>query len=859
MRIIVLFTFLIIACTVFAQQKSLDEIDIASYNAGKSPFEHEFVSVKMKSRSVTHSNAPADIMLDGMWQMVEGGTDSERLLKNWNSTIPAEIPGSIHTALWKAGKIPDPYLGQNDSIARRQSFKTWWLKKEFDLSEKLNQPQLIFGGVAIHCTVWLNGEKLGEHEGMFGAPEYDISKYLKKKNTLIVKIDPAPYLPWPPNSKPYDGLNTGWRETVVFNNVYGWHYSNMPSLGIWRPVRIKNQASVEIESLFVAAKDTSGQLNLEVILKKVSSTIKGELQVSIIPDNFIGKSTSFSYNINSSAKTDTLLFSFKVPDPKLWWPNGIGEQNLYKLEASFLPENNQVADFSETIFGIRTIDMAPLPGGPYPDKYNWTFIVNGEKHFIKGTGWCTMDAMMDFSRERYDRFLSLAKLQHIQMLRGWGSGMPETDEFYDLCNRYGIMVMQEWPTAWNSHIDQPFDALEETVKLNTIRIRNNPSLVMYGGGNESDNPFGEAIDMMGRNSIELDGTRPFHRGEPWGGSDHNYNCWWNKAHLNNNLNMTSQFWGEFGIASLPVKESVLRYIPDSEKSSWPLDSSSVFAHHTPVFNTAEDITRLEQYSGYFMPNDNMKDFIIGSQLAQVVAVRHTLERARTLWPDCTGALYYKMNDNYPAASWSCVDWYGAPKPMHYFAQDAFSPVASIVLFDNTKVTSLTNNILLPVYLLDDNLELEDANWKVTVRAFDQNMQEIRKVSFDKIECYQQVNKLGEFTITKQQAKTYPLFIVSEIQVNGTNMYRTFYFMNFEKEKGCLFDLPNTSLSLETKEKTVTVKNTGKLPAVGVNLQCPGQADKFTVSDNFFWLNPGEIKTVKVNITDNVIAEAWNVE
>lgn len=757
----------------------------------------------------------------------------------------------MHTALWKAGKIPDPYFGQNDSIARKQSFKTWWFKKEFTVEDELNQPQLIFDGVAIHCTVWLNGKKLGEHEGMFGGPIFDISKDLKQDNTLIVKIDPAPFVP---NKH---GTNVGWKTTVVFNNVYGWHYSNIPSLGIWRPVKIRNQASVEIESMFVATQDTSGLMNLEIALKKVSSPIKGEIRVGIFPDNFKGRSTFFSYNVDTSVKTDTLRFSFTIPEAKLWWPNGLGEQNLYRMEATFLPDNGKTADFSETIFGIRTIEMAPLPGGPFEDKYNWTFVINDEKHFVKGNGWCTMDALMDFSRERYDRFLSLAKLQNIQMLRGWGSGMPETNDFYELCNRYGIMVMQEWPTAWDSHKEQPYDALEETVRLNTIRIRNNPSLVMYGGGNESYDPFGKAIDMMGRYSIELDGTRAFHRGEPRGGSDHNYDCWWGRAHLDHNLNMTSHFWGEFGIASLPIKESVLRYLPESEKNRWPLDSASVFAHHTPVFNTLKDMSRLTQYSGYVMRDDNMEDFITGSQLAQVVAVRHTLERARTRWPDCTGALYYKMNDNYPAASWSCVDWYGAPKALHFFAQDAFAPVASVILIDHTAPFSSTGTISFPVYLLDDKQELDGSDWKVTVRAFDQGLNEIRSMSFEETKSYQQVNKLGEFSITKDEAESFPLFLVSEVKVGEKLKYKTFYFLNFEQEKGCLFELPRTTLSMEMQGTRAIIKNTGKRPAVGVNIQCQGRADKFTVSDNYFWLDAGETHIVEVNIPDDLSVNAWN--
>lgn len=849
-------TYLSITLINAQQKRSLDEIDAASFKAGPAPFDKECVSVNLLERAIKHVNVPENIILDGEWQLVEGGDENERLNGKWNNPIPAVVPGSVHGALWKAGIIPNPYFGMNDSIAEKCSYKTWWYKKEFNVGTQLNVPRLIFGGIANKCSVWLNGTKLGNHEGMFGGPDFEINGLLKKLNILIVKIDPIPTI-FEPKGAYFEGTNKSWVNTVVFNCVYGWHYSQIPSIGIWRSVKIRNQADVEIENPFVATKTIDGLMNLNVVLKAISTKIIGKLKVSVIPDNFTGNEQSFEYKVSSEKRVDSLNFAFSIKDPHLWWPNDMGKQNLYKLKISFVPKSETSADFFETIFGIRTIKMAPLPGGPYPDKFNWTFVINSKPHFVKGNGWCTMDPLMNFSRERYDRFLSLAKLQHIQMMRAWGCGMPETDDFYDLCDRYGILIMQEWPTAWNSHETQPFDILRETVALNTLRIRNHPSLAMYAGGNESEKPFGKAIDMMGRNSIELDGTRPFHRGEAWGGSDHNYDCWWDKAHLDYNLNMVSSFWGEFGIAAMPVKESVLRYLPKSESTLWPEDSTSSFAHHTPVFNKKDDIKRLEQYSGYVMPNDNMDQFITGTQLAQVVAVRHTLERARTRWPECTGALYYKMNDNYPAASWSCVDWYGAPKPLHYFAQDAFSPVASVVLFEHTDMFG--KEVSLPVFLLDDNLDLKNSVWKVNIRAFDQKLNKINSIEFSGNGNQKTVNRLGDFSLSSEQTKTSPLLIVSEVFADNKLLFRTFYYMNFEKQKGSLFNLPRTSLSLVIKKDKAIVKNTGKFPAVGVNLQSPGNADKFTTSDNYFWLEPNESETVEVNMSNNLSVDAWNLE
>jgi beta-mannosidase len=469
-----------------------------------------------------------------------------------------------------------------------------------------------------------------------------------------------------------------------------------------------------------------------------------------------------------------------------------------------------------------------------------------------------MDPLMDFSRERYDRFLTLASEQHVQMLRGWGSGMPETDEFYDLCDRKGIMVMQEWPTAWNSHEDQPFEMLEGTVRLNTLRLRNRPSLVMWGAGNESSQPFGKAIDMMGRAAIELDGSRPFHRGEPWGGSMHNYACYWGRKPLDHNVNMTADFFGEFGLASLPVYESVQRYLPKEEKSLWPPPQDRSFAYHTPIFNTRDDLSRLTQYARYFVPREaGMEEFTVGSQLAQAVGVRHTLERARTRWPDCTGALYYKMNDNFPAASWACADWYGAPKIGHYFFQDAFAPLHACVLFSSLNFAGTPAT--LPVFLMDDADALSESPWQVVVGAYNGGLEKIVETSFDGKGSIESPVRLGDLSLTFEQTDTSPLFITVGVLRKGELFDRTFYWTNYEARKGCLFTLPRTALSLSVSGGRASVINTGSLPAVAVNISRPGHLDSFTVSDNYFWLDPGEERTVSVSSTEGLTVGAWNAE
>ncbi|MCC6694673.1 MAG: beta-mannosidase [Candidatus Hydrogenedentes bacterium] len=831
--------------------RSLDEIDLLSYSPGPSPVEGPFTPVKLKKGTPEVQTGPNVLDLSGAWEMAEEGADADRLGKAWPDAIPAEVPGSVHTALLNAGKIPDPRVGLNDAMAREKSFKTWWFRKTFARPEGIGIARLVFDGVAIKAQVWLNGRLLGSHNGMFGGPVYDVTGLLRAHNTLEVKIDPAPH-----TETGIHGNNQAWRTTVVFNNCWGWHYSNIPQLGIWRPVRLERVPSVEVRDPFVAARDAhAGLMDLHVTLQGPQGGWAGKLLCSIAGDTFDGEAYHFENEVKSGSAVQRALYRFTIPESRVWWPNGMGEHPLYRLKVAFLNSDGAVLDSASTTFGIRTVRMAPLPGGPTPDRYNWTFVINGKPAFIKGNGWCTMDPLMDFSSDHYARFVELAESQHIQMFRAWGSGMPETDAFFDLCDRHGIMVLQEWPTAWNSHLEQPFDVMEETVRLNTIRLRNHPSLAMYGAGNESSNPFGAAIDMMGRLSVELDGTRPFHRGEPWGGSIHNYDCYWGRAPLDRNLSLTASFIGEFGLACMPSLESVLRYVPEAEQSIWPPAPDGAIAHHTPIFNTAQDMERLTQYSAYFAPQDNLEHFIQGSQLATATGVRHALELNRTRWPDCTGVLYYKMNDNYPAASWSCADWYGVPKIGHYVFQDSFNPLLACVLFQ--RLNAVGEAVTLPVYLLDDTDALKGKTWRVIVRVFNGQLQEIKRQEFDGKDDGAPVRKLGEMALSAEENRSTPLLVVAEIRVDDTVAHRTFYWTNYEAAPGCLFSMPQTSLSARAEGETLVVRNGGILPAVGVHFVCPEISDRFLADDGYFWLDPGEEHTVRVNATDGVRVAAWN--
>ena len=837
---------------------SLDQVDRESFAQGPSPIAGAARAIELRPGRLDHPAGPPRLALNDGWEMVEGGEESERLSGDWADAIPAVVPGSIQTALLQAGRIPDPYVGRNDEIARAESFKTWWLKKRFRRPAEGSGERLVFGGICDACAIWLNGKKLGEHKGMFAEIVYDVASLLNDgDNTLIVRLDPAPQRisEGEPNDF-FTGMNVGWLDSAVINNIYGWHYINLPTLGIWRPVYLQASPTVEIVDPFAATLDAqAGLLRLHLTLKGAADGWRGRLIGSVEPENFEGETHHFACDVEAAERETTELLEFTVPDARLWWPVDYGEPNLYRLTLSFLPEGG-APDHASFNFGIRTIEMRPTPDGPDPENYNWTFVVNGRPIFVKGANWCTLDALLRFEPERYDRFLQLAKDSHMQLLRAWGSGMPETDEFYDLADRHGIMVLQEWPTAWNSHRIQPYDILEETVRCNTIRLRNHPSLVMWGGGNESGEPFGEAIDMMGRTSCELDGTRPFHRGEPWGGSIHSYHVFWQYHPLDYNLSLSAAFIGEFGLASLPNYETVERYTPAEELDAWPPASDSAFTHHMPVFNLKAEQTIMAQYVADFLPADSLPNFILGMQMAQATGMRHTLELARMRWPYATGVCYYKLTDNNPAASWATVDWYGVPKIAYHILRGAYRPLHICLLFRRLACTGAEAEF--PIFLLDDDGALANRAWTARVRAFDSALQLIKCEDFQGKGEQGQVARLGELALDSDQTWSSPLFITADIATEDGLQDRVFYWLNYAAIQGSLFNRPPTQLAINADgDGAVAIRNIGQRPAVGIHFNCPDISHHFSCADSYFWLDAGEERRITVSQMEGISVAAWN--
>ena len=851
--------FTVLSVLVPVAIPSVGAMDLAEYEQktyyknGASP-----MSGTPKTVTLSTASAPAQneknytLSLDGTWKMTSEGKAADLAAsKGWDKAYDAQVPGSIYTALTDAGVIQDPYLSDNMKQANKYSEKNWYFYRTFTYEGKGERVELAFDGLCNVADIYLNGQKISSHEGMFGGPYVDVTNAIKKgENTLMVHLYPAKH----------------YNNTVVFNCSYGWHYAKLFPLGIWQSVTVRDVPSVTLDSPFITTTDhTKGTVDLAIELDKQSGTsLSGKLTVAFIPKNFDGKTAYFTETVSAGAvDTTTLRYRCNIPDFRLWWPGGYGEQNLYTMKVTFEAADGSVS-YAESDFGIRTLDYKALPAGESQNTYNRVFVINGKEIYMKGAGWCTLDSMMRFTREDYDRILSRARDAGINYLRAWGGGLVEAEEFYDLCDEYGICGYQEWPCCWDSTSTQPADVLYETVILGAKRLRNRASLVVWGGGNEGAAPYTDKVlNHMGKLTYETDGTRDFWRQDGGTGGtqithDH---IWWSGAspehYIKTYSNMLNLNLTEYGLGAMMNLDSIAKYATAQEMAQWPVDQKGAIAYHTATFNGFEgwtpspygyDIDTHLHYASMFCKVDSLADLVRGSQMAQAQADYLPAINARINAPYSSINVVYKLNDNYPGASWAIVDWYGAPKIAYYMMQDAYRSLMAAPKTDHYNTYNAAGQseaLTLPIHILDDLEALAGKSWSVKVTAYNEKLTVVKSETFEGKGSVGTAGKVGDFALTAEQTDSTPLTVTVDLYVGGQYVNRTFVYFNFDYEPGSLFYLPRTTLTYSVNGNEVTVRNTGDLPAVGVELLSDDTAT-FVTEDNFFFLAAGETVTLTVN-------------
>ncbi|MFA0088148.1 glycoside hydrolase family 2 [Vibrio sp. 10N.286.49.C2] len=613
---------------------------------------------------------------------------------SWNF---AAVPGDVYTDLYRVGELDDPNFGRNMHRAKWVQEYEWWYQRRFaiDPAMKGQQIRLIFEGVDYSCEVWLNGQFLGSHEGMFSSFYFDITDIVSYEdwkdgsNNLMVKLNPPP--------KNY--RNCGGKKV----NFSGDYFSGLVPFGIWQPVKIEASDPTRIKEIctdVTLQDDNTAILHLEVVVNNSNQESKSICLAAILNGkNCETTTTSHQLSVLAPPGETTIQTKIVVKDAQLWWPWDMGKPNLYKLDVSLLSEKTSTLDtYTETI-GLREVSMEMNPGFTEEEaEFPWTFKINGKRHFLRSACWGGQPSFF-YGRnndEKYQHRLNLVKEANINNLRIFGWHPPEVPEFYKLCDELGITVWTNFTLATQAYPkDEDFvqGVLHEC--LETVKQRrNHPSQIFWMGGEEvffsgahekSGNkmlmerigkivnsatavPYGLASPLSSESAINM-GFKPkesIHANEHYyqGGAEFMEEYY---------PSLDCAIIPELTAASAPNVESLKRFIPEDEL--WPMGPS--WAYHWADIDILKNLN-FEVFNDYRI--DSLEQFVEATQIAQGTVIQYALETYRRRKPKMSGVAICHFITHVPDIKWGVVDYYGEKKRSFGYLKRAYQPLLPSLAF-----------------------------------------------------------------------------------------------------------------------------------------------------------------------------------
>lgn len=883
--------------------------------------------------------------LSGDWQLGSLDKTIESLdeLSKVEEWIPAARPATVPIALFKAGKMPDPYLHLNSKLFEPLEQKVWFYKKSFRVSED-HRGQfafLSFDGIDYYSRVWLNGELLGRHEGMFGGPEFEISELLRfdGENELIVaaasaNVNNPDYRPNSPGTfiKPW-----GTAGGTGVEPFFCW--------GMWRGVRLDFVEKTHLERPFLTTEAIDGEtatlrlradlfFNAHSLLASLYDRKKCQLV------DFSGKApaltpftgqTALRVVLTRGEKRHEKTFEIKahegrgwfdetflVDKPDLWHPNRLGEPALYNAKVALLIDGKEVDSISFP-FGIRRIEWEKSSGEKLADRWgNWQCRVNGKKFFIKGINWMPADALLDLTPEKYRWRLSLARDAGIQLIRIWGAGLQESEDFYNACDEYGIMVWQDFPIGNYIAVDWNQAVAESQFLATIFRLRNRASLAVWCGGNEF-NPYNDSLTPMTgileRNLAVFDPSRKFVRTSPDEGSFHAYPdmdpSWYRK-----NFGAWP-FLAESGIHSIASPKGLRAVIEPAEFEHLGFMYKDEFktlapetVHHYVEYAPSR-VPRMLSRASHFtdLSSPTLDDMALASQLGAGEFYQIFSEGFQSCWPTTVGMMPWVFARSWPTvAAVQLVDGIGQPLAPYYFLKRTYEPVHVALEMDRV-LWKAGESFPVAVNLLN----LTDGpkqSGKATVRVYDEKLNVLYDASQPiQAEAAPAVSRVDfePFSIPADAVENVFFTTVEFYNADNLLVSRSCYFPRTMKimqesdfyenyiaqptpwpareEGDRIFDVfaksPKTTLNIATRliretsdglyrisELETTVQNTGKFPSVMTVLDVSNETAVFVADDNFFSLLPGEKRTLRVRCREKsdlpkseiqLRAASWNAE
>lgn len=789
------------------------------------------------------------------------------LNKNWmfsqkgkNTWKTAQVPGCIHTDLLMNKLIPDPFFGNNEAKLQWIENEDWEYKTNFNISksELLNDKiELLFEGLDTYANVYLNNIEILSADNMFRSWSVDVKPYLKAgSNSLHIVFESAvkkgkqlaatlPYtLP---------GEERVFARKAQYQ--YGWDWGpRFVTCGIFKNIKLRFLNVAEIKNIHYNVIKVTDSIATFTLKFDIHTYRDGyyDMFIKDIASNEIFPKQGQQVSLYKKG-VRPFAITLKIPKPKLWWCNGMGEQNFYDYTISLIKKSGSI-DSKTVSVGIRSVELVKSPDDKGESFY---FKLNGKPVFMKGANYIPSDNFISrLTANDYKKDVLLAKNAGMNMLRVWGGGMYADDEFYYSCDKAGILVWQDFMFACamypgdSSFVNNVIQEAGEQVH----RLAVHPCLAVWCGNNENDEGWKNwgwqkqyKYSMSDSTAIYNDYINLFHKALPeiikehtpninyvstspqigWGhkesmlaGDSHYWGVWWGNEPFEIYENKVGRFMSEYGFQSTP-DISTFQKISSDKKIN--LNSEAVISHqkHPKGFQTIEEYMKRD----FKVPSD-FENYIYVSQLVQAYGMKKAIEAHRRAKPYCMGTLFWQLNDCWPVTSWSAFDYYKKPKAFYYDLAR---------LYDNVLLSVNKSDYFYECHVLNDNPNDIIGNIELSVKDF------YGKVIYTKnSQVHVKANssliylRLTEEEIVNVNKKRY--YISCKLTADSSLVKKTLYYFVPPKD----LELPPPEIDIQNEDELGNIKLKSKVLIKNIFIKGPDFVD-----NNYFDMEPGVEYKIKV--------------
>ena len=806
------------------------------------------------------------IELKGSWQVAGAG-----------KKVAVEIPGDVHSGLLAAGEIADPYWGTNELDLQHLHKEDWVFSRTFEVgAELLAAPSvyLHFDSIDTVAQVRVNGKEVGQSDNMFARQRFAIKQQLKKgineievqirsaENVAIERVAEMPY-EIPSSDYPVQSPHRNLVRKVQCHAGWDWGCCLMAA-GLYGEVYIAAAAPGRIEYVYTQQRHKKGACSVEVSVEVEAATAATTELVLRLDGQEHKKTVALKAGANALSET------IEIKNPRIWWPAGYGEQPLYELTVEV------AGDRVAKRLGLREVELVTEEDAR---GLGFKVCVNGLDIFAKGANWIPCDALpARQTRAALDELLTSAVEANMNMIRVWGGGQYESEDFYDLCDEKGLLVWQDFMFSCSTYpaTKDFLKSVEEEARHQVKRLRDHACIALWCGNNEDlgalnwyevsrQNRDRYIVDydrltegVLGRVVDECDPTRRFWPSSPCGGrgdySDnwhddsrgdmHYWQVWHSGKSFDAYYDVVPRFCSEFGYQSFPSLETIRSYAPEDQFNV----TAPIMEHHQRNPGGNSKIT--EMFTRYFRMPDGFANFVYLSQVQQGLAIKTAVEHWRHLRPICMGTLYWQLNDLWPVCSWSSLEYGGKWKLLHYMAKRFYAP--TIVSAFQTREDALE------VWVTNDRPDTVDTN--VSLRLFDFAGNELKRCDFAEKVAAGSAALQGKFSVADLVDARADVFSLFDLQVGDEHFRNEHVFTTW---KSC--ELPRAHIEVQVKaleagKFSLTVSTDA--PVFYLTLNAEGIGGEF--DDNCFALLPNEEKILvfkaKTNdLTPDILEKAIQVQ